>query len=84
MSDSNSKKKMSRKQVLAWTAIILLVGIYVVALVFSLIDSPFAQQMFHAALYCTFIIPIMCWVFLMTVKLVKGKGYEKEDKESKE
>lgn len=66
--------KLSWKQILAWIAIIFLIGMYVVTLVLSLMQSPFARQMFHAALYCTVFIPVMAWVFLMTVKLVKGRG----------
>lgn len=75
--------KLSFKQILAWIAIILLVGMYVVTLIFSMIDSPLAKQMFYASLYCTFFIPVMSWVFLMTVKLVKGRGEDAEEEKNK-
>ena len=80
------RRKVTFRQIIAWIAIILLVGMYVVTLVCSIIDSPLAEQMFHASLYCTFFVPVISWVFLMTVKLVKGSGkndlYE-EDKTEK-
>lgn len=75
------KNGITLKQILAWIAIVLLVGMYVLTLVFSMIDSPLAQQMFHASLYCTVFIPVIAWVFLMTVRLVKGSGHEESDEE---
>lgn len=82
------RRKVTFRQIIAWIAIILLAGIYVVTLICSLIDSPLAEQMFHASLYCTFFIPVMSWVFIMTVKLVKGSGNEtnegQEDGESED
>lgn len=74
------RKKMTLKRILAWVAMILLVGIYVLTLIFSLIDSPLAKQLFNASLYCTVFIPIISWVFLMVVKLVKGRGNDHDEK----
>ena len=61
---------MSKKihQLLAWIAIIALVGLYVATLIFSLIGSPFAQKMFQASLLCTFVIPIIIWLCMMALK----------------
>lgn len=75
------RRKVTFRQIIAWIAIILLAGIYVVTLICSLIDSPLAEQMFHASLYCTFFIPVMSWVFLMTVKLVKGNRNETDERQ---
>lgn len=87
MSDLRNDKKhgagkgqISLKQILAWIAIIFLVGMYVLTLVCSLLDSSLAQQMFRASLFCTVFIPVISWVFIMTVNLVKGSG-EKEKEE---
>ncbi|MGN0268224.1 MAG: hypothetical protein ACI4D7_11165 [Lachnospiraceae bacterium] len=61
---------MSKKirQILAWIAILALVGLYVATLIFSLIGSPFAQRMFQASLIGTFVIPIMIWLCMMALK----------------
>ena len=61
---------MSKKirQILAWIAIIALVGLYVATLIFSLIGSPFAQKMFQASLLCTFVIPIIICLCMMALK----------------
>ncbi|MGN0294364.1 MAG: hypothetical protein ACI4D3_10230 [Lachnospiraceae bacterium] len=83
MSDRKKGRKMTFRQIIAWIAIILLVGIYVVTLICSLIDSPLAEQMFHASLYCTFFIPVMSWVFIMTVKLVKGNAGDETHNEDR-
>lgn len=56
------------RQLLAWIAILALVGLYVATLIFSLIGSPFAQKMFQASLLCTFVIPIIIWLCMMALK----------------
>lgn len=76
---SGRRKNMTFRRILAWIAIILLAGMYVLTLIFSLIDSPLARQLFHASLYCTVFIPVISWVFLMVVKLVKGQGNDREE-----
>lgn len=78
-----SHGKMTLKQIAAWIAIVLLVGMYVFTLICSIINSPLAEQMFHATLYCTFFIPVIAWVFIMTVKLVKGNGDDIENRDQK-
>ena len=78
---AGNRRKMTFRQIIAWIAIIMLAGIYVMTLICSFIDSPLAEQMFHASLYCTFFIPVMSWVFIMTVKLVKGNGNETGEKQ---
>lgn len=67
------------KRILAWIAIILLLGMYVMTFIFSLLDSSLAQQLFHASLYCTVFIPVIAWVFIMVTKLVKGRGNDKDE-----
>lgn len=73
------REKMPFKRIVAWIAIVLLVGMYVITLVFSLIDSPLARQLFHASLYCTVFIPVISWVFIMVLNLVKGQGSNTEN-----
>lgn len=73
------KNKVTLKQILAWAAIILLAAMYVITFICSLINSPFATQMFQASLFCTFFIPVMVWVFILTIKLVKKDTEENSE-----
>lgn len=68
------KSSDTAKRVLAWAGIGILVLLYVVTLVAALIGTSFADQLFHACLYSTIIVPVMCWFFIMTIGWVKGKG----------
>ncbi len=56
------------KQILAWIGIVILVGMYVCALVFSFMDSPMAQTLFRAAIAATFIVPVLLYAFLLVAK----------------
>lgn len=71
------KKKANGRQILAIIAIVLLVGMYVAALVFSLIGSDFANTMLKISLLGTFIVPILIYVIMMFYRL----GHRKESPE---
>lgn len=77
------RKMPTLKQVFAWIGIGILVGLYVFTLILSLVESPLAQQMFYASLYSTFFVPIMIWIFIMTVQWVRGKAVEDTDTNEK-
>lgn len=51
------------KSILSLAAIIILVGMYVVTLVFSIMGSEIADGLFMTSLYCTIIVPI--WIFAL-------------------
>lgn len=76
MSDSNGSKQKLLRRVLAWIAILALLMLYAMTLVFSLIDSPLGKRLLAASLFATVFIPVLCWVFLLTIRLVKGKGQQ--------
>ncbi|MCM1307963.1 MAG: hypothetical protein NC223_05125 [Butyrivibrio sp.] len=69
------KKKISAKQVLAIIAAALLVGLYISALVLSLIGSEAAQTLLKISLLGTFIIPIIIYVIMMFYRI----GHKKEE-----
>ena len=59
------------KNVKKWAAIIaigLLVLMYVILFVLAITDSSQAMRYFMAAFFCTMVIPIMLWLFLMMYK----------------
>ncbi len=58
------KSKYTKKQrILAIVGIVLLVGLYIAALIASFFNSPTAQGFLHSALFCTFFIPIVIYLF---------------------
>lgn len=69
---------MSKKiqRILAWIAIIALVGLYAATLIFSLIGSPFARKMFQASLCCTFFVPITIWLCMMAFRWAENSSFE--------
>ncbi len=53
------------KKIAAIVAVILLVLMYVVLFVLAIVDSSQAMRYFVTAFFCTMVIPIMLWFFLM-------------------
>lgn len=58
------------KRIAALTGVILLLGMYVVTFISALFDSPAAQSLFRASLGCTILVPVLCYAFLMTLKMI--------------
>ena len=64
---------MEKKRIFAWIGIILLVGMYVVTLIFALGNSPFFQTMFRASIAATIIVPVLLYGILMMTGVLKSK-----------
>lgn len=62
------------KQIAAIISIILLVGMYVLTLIFALIDHSETQSMLKASLYTTMVIPVMLYLFIFLTKMFKDKS----------
>ena len=58
------------KRIVALTGVVLLLGIYVITFISALSSSPAAQALFRASLGCTILVPVVCYAFLMTIKMV--------------
>ncbi len=74
---------MKLKRILALAAVIILAGMYGAVLVFSLSDSPAAPDLFKAAIFCTVVIPVLLYGFLLIARNVK-KGREERRKAEEE
>lgn len=61
--DINKKKKVTSKQVVAMTGVVLLVLMYVATLVVAIVDTSASGKYFALCLACTFIIPIVIWFY---------------------
>jgi len=61
------KRKVSFRQIVAASGIILLIGLYIVSLVLGILAKPGAEGMFMASLACTIIVPVgvygLIWLY---------------------
>ena len=70
---------MNAKRILALIGIVSLVGIYLISLVFALIDHPMKSSMLYASLYATIVIPALIYAFFLI-----GRLLHKDDHPDKE
>lgn len=71
------------KRYLALAGVVLLVGLYVLALVFAFIKSPVANMLFRAAFISTFVIPIFIYANILVYRyLEQRKDRDKDDKDT--
>ncbi len=69
-SAETKKRYTPLQRALAVTAIALLVGMYLLTLVFALISSPFADRMFRACLGLTIFVPLAAWLTIWAVGIL--------------
>ena len=62
---------------MAWIGILLLVGMYISTLVFALMKSEAAQELFRASVTCTIIVPVVLYAAVLMGRLSK-KDEEKD------
>ena len=70
------KKKVTFKQILAVIGLLLIVGMYVVSIVFACMAKPGAEGMFMASLVATVIVPIVLYIFIALDKWAKRNAPE--------
>lgn len=75
---------MKLKRVFAIIAVILLVGLYGSTLVFALSDSPNASYLFKASIFCTVIIPIMLYGYMIVYRIFSGKNTSDQQQSDEE
>lgn len=74
--------KKNKKSILAIAGIVFLIGMYIFTLVCAIIKTPFAKSLFMASLYCTIVIPVFIYIFMMVTKYLKGRGVDNDDETS--
>lgn len=67
-------KKM--KQILAFTGVILIVGLVFLTLYFAFTGNRF----FMASLFCMFMVPLMLYVYMFVYRMVHKDSESEEDK----
>lgn len=70
---------MKIKRIFALIAVILLVALYGSTVVFALSDSPNATYLFKASIFCTVIIPVLLYSYILVYRIF---GRKKEEKPS--
>lgn len=70
------KKKVTFKQILAVIGLLLIVGMYVVSIVFACMAKPGAEGMFMASIVATVIVPIVLYIFIALDKWAKRNAPE--------
>ena len=69
---------MNRRRVFAWTAIVLLGGMYLACLILALIGSETAQFLLKVAVVCTMVVPLILYGFLVLTKANRRSGLREE------
>lgn len=74
-------KKFPLKRILAIAGLVLIAGLYAATIICALIDSPFARSCLIASLFCTIVVPVVIYAFLMITKQISGNtpGQAKEE-----
>ena len=64
---------MKIKRIFAIIAVVLLVALYGSTVVFALSDSPNAIYMFKASIFCTVIIPVILYSYILVYRIFGKK-----------
>ncbi len=62
------------KKVAAIICVVLLAGLYIATLIFSIFDKSTGMAFLKASLYSTVMIPAMLYVFIMVTRLIKNSA----------
>ena len=69
-------KKM--KRLLALITVVILVALYAAALIFALIDSPWAFSVFKACIGMTVVLPCLLYIYLWIYKVLNRESHNDE------
>jgi len=78
------KKHATIRRILAIIGIVLLLSLYLSSLISAIFAKPYASGLFTASLFCTIVIPVLLYGFMLMYKVVhKGRpdGQEGENDE---
>ena len=69
---------MKLKRILALLGVVILAGLYICTLIFSMMSGELAMGLFRASIFCTVAIPIMLYIYMMVYKVLRGRGVPKD------
>jgi len=68
------------KRIAAILGVVLLISMYLLTLVSAVFASENAHSLFLASIFCTFVVPIMLYAYILVYKLVhKNENIEKHE-----
>lgn len=72
---------MKLRRFFAIAGIVILAGMYIATLIFSLLQGEMAAALFRASLICTIVIPVFIYIYTMIFKNMKNKrdSYKADD-----
>ena len=73
MKNTDNKKKITSKQVVAMIGVILLMLMYLITLVMAFVDNSASGKYFGLCLACTFVIPIIIFLYNWMYSRATGK-----------
>ena len=65
------------KQIMAVTAIVIILGLYLTTLVLAILGNSVSHSLFMASLYATVIVPAMLYIFFCLAKLLRREDTTK-------
>lgn len=78
---------MKIKRIFALIAVILLAALYGSTVIFALSDSPNAAYLFKASIFCTVIIPVILYSYVLVYRIFGRKNedlpHDSDEKSSK-
>lgn len=75
---------MKLRRFFAIAGIVVLAGMYIATLIFSLIQGEMAATLFRASLICTIVVPVFIYIYTMIFKNMKNKRDSYKSDDSKE
>ena len=61
------------KQILAILGIVVLVGLYILTLVFAITDNSSTQSLLAASIFATIVVPVLLWAYSFIYRMVTHK-----------
>lgn len=71
--NSQHKRKITSKQVVAMIGVILLVAMYLITLIVAIFDQDASGRLFQACLVATIAIPLLIWLYIWMYGKLTGK-----------
>ena len=67
------------RRILAWIGIALIALMYVLTIIFAIMDNPNAKNWLMAAIFCTVAVPVIIYAIQLAVKHIPGVKFEPEE-----
>lgn len=73
---------MNKKRFAAIAALCLIGALYMATLIFALMDSPFARSCLMASLFCTIVVPVIVYGYMIFLRTRHSNEESNETDES--